>query len=218
MRLIAHRGFGDMYPENSVRAVREASRHADMVEIDVRRCGSGELVVTHNAIVDIGVGGVDRVDERTAADLAASNAHDGEGIATLATVLEAIPATVGVNIELKEAAVIDDALAAARTIPNEVIISSFDADALEATRAAAPDIALAYILDATPEDDIDHALSLECAFVHPHESLCLLTDVVNDAHDADMAVNAWTVDSQFMARALEARGVDGVIADSPDVC
>ena len=52
MRLIAHRGFAAVHPENTVRAVRAAARVADAVEVDVRRCATGELVVIHDATVD----------------------------------------------------------------------------------------------------------------------------------------------------------------------
>lgn len=216
MRLIAHRGFGDAYPENSLTAVRRAAEDADMIEIDVRHCGSGELVVTHDETVDAD-GGETRVDELTADELAASEAHDGEGVATLDSIVDAIPASVGINVELKDAGVIEDALSVAGALENRVIVSSFDADALREVRASASGVALAYILDATHEDDIETALSLDCAFVHPHESVCLLTDVIEDAHEAGMGVNAWTVDSRMLAWALSRRGVDGLIADSPNV-
>ena len=52
MRLIAHRGFAETFPENTVLAVREAARWADAIEVDVRRCGSGEIVCLHDATVD----------------------------------------------------------------------------------------------------------------------------------------------------------------------
>lgn len=217
MRLIAHRGFGDTYPENSLMAVERAAEDADMIEIDVRRCGSDELVVTHNASLDTDIDGTDRVGKLTSTELAASDAHDGEGIATLESVIDTIPASVGINIELKEAEVIEEALSAANAVENHVIISSFDADALQEVRTADSGVSLAYIVDATHEDDIETALSLDCTFVHPHESVCLLTDVIEDAHDAGMEVNAWTVDSGMVAWALSKRGVDGMIADSPDV-
>lgn len=213
MRLIAHRGFAECYPENSLVAVERAAENADVLEIDVRRCGSGELVVTHDAVFDSG----ERVRNLSVTELADSNENGGEGIATLETILDAIPSAVGVNVELKESDIVADALATTETIENEVIVSSFDVETLRTVRATDPDAALASIIDAGDEDGIESALSLDCAFVHPHTSLCLRTDIVENAHDAGMEVNAWTVGSRTVAWALEKRGVDGVIADSPDV-
>jgi len=48
MQVIGHRGCADVYPENTVRAVTRAANFLDAVEVDVRRCGSGELVVFHD--------------------------------------------------------------------------------------------------------------------------------------------------------------------------
>jgi glycerophosphoryl diester phosphodiesterase len=96
--------------------------------------------------------------------------------------------------------------------------SSFDADALRGVQPDAhSEVELAYVLGATPEEDLETARELDCAFVHPNAWLCLLTGVVADAHDAGLAVNAWTVDSRPGAWALARRGVDGLIASSPRV-
>jgi glycerophosphoryl diester phosphodiesterase len=217
MRLIAHRGFDDEYPPNTVAAVRKAASRADMIELDVHRCRSGELVVAHNDILDIDIDGITRVDDLTAAELADLDAHEGEGIQTLEGVLDAIPADTAVNFELKASECIDEALRIARNAPNHVVVSSFDAETIHEASRDDEGVSLAYVLDATPTDDIEFAQSIDCEFVHPHTSVCLLTDLVTQAHDAGMEVNAWTVDTRSAAWALEQRGVDGVIASSPDV-
>lgn len=218
MRLVAHRGFDKQHSANSVAAIEKAIPEADMVEIDIRRCASGELIVAHDALVDIGIDGVDQVDELTAPELATLDAHDGEGVQTLDTVLDAIPAEVGVNLELKDPEITEQALAVAESIPHDVIISALDPDALRGVHPEeTTNVELAYVLGATPDDDLAVATDLDCAFVHPNAWLCLLTGVVARAHDAGLAVNAWTVDSRPGAWALSRRGVDGLIASSPHV-
>lgn len=218
MQLVAHRGFDKQYSANTVAAVERAIQNADMVEIDIRRCASGELVVAHNALIDIDIDGIDRVDELTATELAALDAHDGEGVQTLNTVLDMVPAEVGVNLELKDPKITEQALTVAESVPHEVIISSFDPDALRGVHPEKnTNVELAYVLGATPDDDLAVAMDLDCAFVHPNAWLCLLTGVVARAHDAGLAVNAWTVDSRPGAWALSRRGVDGLIASSPHV-
>ncbi|ERG93670.1 glycerophosphodiester phosphodiesterase [Haloquadratum walsbyi] len=218
MQLVAHRGFDKQYSANTVAAVERAIQNADMVEIDIRRCASGELVVAHNALIDIDIDGIDRVDELTATELAALDAHDGEGVQTLNTVLDMVPAEVGVNLELKDPKITEQVLTVAESVPHEVIISSFDPDALRGVHPKKnTNVELAYVLGATPDDDLAVAMGLDCAFVHPNAWLCLLTGVVARAHDAGLAVNAWTVDSRPGAWALSQRGVDGLIASSPHV-
>lgn len=49
----AHRGDCRDYPENTVPAIESAARKgAQMIEFDVKRCRTGELVVLHDATVD----------------------------------------------------------------------------------------------------------------------------------------------------------------------
>jgi glycerophosphoryl diester phosphodiesterase len=218
MRLIAHRGFDEQYSANTVAAIEQAIPQADMVELDIRRCASGELVVAHNPLINIDIDGVDQVDELTASELAALDAHDGEGIQTLETVLDSIPTEVGVNLELKGPNITTQALELAESVPHQIIISSFDPDALrEVYPEENTNVELGYVLGATPDDDLRIATDLDCTFVHPNAWLCLLTGVIADAHDAGLRVNAWTVDSRLGAWALSWRGVDGLIASSPHV-
>lgn len=232
MRLIAHRGFADRHPENTLTAVEKASRTADGVEIDVRRCGSGELVAVHDATVDDVCTASGPVEDFSADELAALDVlGSGEGVPTLPEVLAVVPDDTLVNIELKEAGITLDAIEAANAVDNEVIVSSFDADALaemydhdaveqsERGRVDLSDdgVALAYLADVTPRTDVETARELGCSYVHANEWLCLFTNVVRRATRYDMDVNAWTTDWSLTTPLLARRGVDGVIANDPDV-
>ena len=45
-RLVAHRGDSSRYPQNTIAAIKSAVEHgAGMIEIDVWKCKTGELVV-----------------------------------------------------------------------------------------------------------------------------------------------------------------------------
>jgi glycerophosphoryl diester phosphodiesterase len=49
MRIFAHRGLHDQFPENSIPAIQNAFEHEVLhVEIDVRRCKTGEIIVFHD--------------------------------------------------------------------------------------------------------------------------------------------------------------------------
>ena len=218
MRLIAHRGFDAQYSANTVAAVEQAIPEADMVELDIRRCASGELVVAHNSLVDINIDGVTEVDDLTASELASLDAHDGEGVQTLSSVLAVIPSQVDVNLELKDPAIVEQALSMARETSHDVIVSSFDADAIRQVNLdGTGGVELGYVLGLSPGDNLSVAKELNCDYVHPNAWHCLVTSIVADAHDMGMMVNAWTVDSRLGAWILARRGVDGVIASSPHV-
>lgn len=218
MRLIAHRGFSSRYPENTRLAFRRAAAHADMVEFDVRRCGSGDLVVVHDGTVDRVTDAAGRVDEFSADDLASLSVLDSrEGIPTLAEVMDAIPPEVGVNLELKERGLAADALALVSDIENEVVVSSFATEVLREVERVDETVTRAYIFERRPIRGVETARALGCAFAHPHWLLCFGRGLVERAHDAGIEVNAWSVDSPLLARALEHADVDGLIAARP-VC
>ena len=217
MRLVAHRGFADQYPENTIRAFGAASEVADWVELDVRRCESGELVVFHDAGLERLTGASGRVAETPWETLQTLDVLDsGTEIPRLRDAFTAIPPAVGVNVELKERGLSADVLAVAEEFENDLVVSSFDAEALREVREADSSVSLAFI---TSEESgaVETALELGCEFLHPHFDACLDTDLVERAHDAGLEVNAWTVKTREEADALRAVGADGLIADSSDV-
>ena len=68
--ICAHRGDRSACPENTVPAFVSAARKgAAMVEFDVKRCKSGELVILHDATVDRTTDGTGRIEEMTFAEL-----------------------------------------------------------------------------------------------------------------------------------------------------
>ncbi|MFB6139404.1 MAG: glycerophosphodiester phosphodiesterase [Halosimplex sp.] len=236
MELVAHRGCADRGPENTVRAVAAAARRLPAVEVDLRRCGSGELVAAHDARVDGFTDGSGRVADRSLADLRELRVDGSdEPVATFAEILDAVPADVTLQVELKEpglwrdvrAALDADGRVAGRdaTAPSPVRLSSFSAPALaEIARSDwAPETGL--LFGDHPDATLDLAAVLDCANVHPRARQCLETDVVERAHEAGFRVYAWGLEAAAgdpaarprTVRALAERGVDGVTADTWDL-
>ncbi|GAA0675347.1 glycerophosphodiester phosphodiesterase [Natronoarchaeum mannanilyticum] len=215
---IAHRGYAAEAPENTLAALRRAGRHADAVEIDVRRCGSGDLVVIHDAEVDRLTDGTGRVADLSLAELEALDVlGSGESIPTLAEVLSIVPADVAINVELKETGIATDAVEAIDPAENPVIVSSFSERALRETRAASASIPTAYLADRLRDRPVTTAVELDCRCVHPRFALCFYSPIISRAHDLGLGVNAWTVDDPLVVRALCRLGVDGVVTDRSGV-
>lgn len=217
MRLIAHRGFASIHPENTTRAVENAAAIADEIEVDVRRCASGELVVIHDRTVD-------RVTDRKGAVRSFTRDEletmcvlgTAEGIPTLSSVLRIVPDHVGVNVELKESDLAADALSLVNSHHPNAIVSSFSRDVLSACETLDSTIPTAYLTDAGGTNSVETAIGLGCEYLHLAKDVC--TDrTVTEAHRAGVQVNAWTVDTAQQAASLATVGVDGVIADRPDV-
>lgn len=235
MDCIAHRGFAETYPENTLAAVRaaggtdaganvrtetgpdaaaDAGPTADAVEVDVRRCGSGELVVIHDEAVGRVTDATGRVADLTLGQLRELDVlGTGAGVPTLDEVFEA--AAVPLNVELKERGLAGDALERADDAAADAWYSAFDPVAVEAVRERGGEAALLFAEEA--DGALDRARRLGCAVAHPHHSLCD-AGFVERAGEAGLTVNAWTVRSPETAAELAAAGVDGLIADAPSYC
>jgi glycerophosphoryl diester phosphodiesterase len=112
-RLIAHRGFAGVYPENTLAAFEQAVRGPgpggppEMVEVDVMPSADGEVVVFH----DLELGRVTDAPADLADQFVWETPYEtlsefevlgtGETIPRLETVLDALPPEVGVNVEFK---------------------------------------------------------------------------------------------------------------------
>lgn len=215
MRLIAHRGFAGAFPENTQRAIDGAVDHADEIEIDVRRCESGELVVIHDATVDRVTNGSGAVADHTIDELRALDVlGTGEGVPTLSEILRAVPNHIGVNVELKEPGLAVDALTRMRSLHPQTLVSSFLPDVLADCRTAASSIPRALITE--DDDAVRTARELDCEYIHPSIDACT-ERVVGAAHRQGLSVNVWTVRTRAEAEELTELGVDGVIADHWDL-
>ena len=108
----AHRGWSEVYPENTMPAFRAAVEiGVDQLELDVRVTRDGELVVIHDATVDRTTNGTGLVCEKTLSELRALDAGShkgeqfkGEQIPTFVEFMEFIKdhPTMTLDIELKE--------------------------------------------------------------------------------------------------------------------
>lgn len=220
MELIGHRGCGEQYPENTVHAVRQSARRLGAVEIDARRCRTGELVAFHDETVDRVTDAVGSVSDLPW-DRLRELAVDGSDhrIALLSDVLAAVPAGVTAQVELKETGIAADAAAIYGATEADARVTSFESEALAEVRRADPDVTTGYLLDddVTVDDGLATALELDCDAVHPRCERCLTTDVVERAREADLGVIAWGGGASAAAvEAAETAGADGVTADRWD--
>jgi len=208
--VLAHRGAAGAWAENSLAAFTEARRlGADGVELDVRRSADGALVVHHDAAVP----GVGPLSLARVCDLP-------DHVPLLADALVACEGMV-VNVELKSEGDDGLALAAAAAVAEggwaeRVVVSSFDADCLEAVGRAEPGLDLGWLLG--PGSDasalLDEALERGFGGLHPFVA-SVDAELVGRAQRAGLALRVWTVNSDGDLRAMVDLGVDAVITDRP---
>lgn len=214
--LVAHRGYADLAPENTIEAIRTAVPTADAIEFDVRLAGDGTPVVIHDRDLDRLVGVDGSVDDYDAAELAAMDVlGSGEGIPDLRTFLEAVPADVGLAVEVKERRALEPTIELLGEVDSPALLSSFDADTLASARRLAPSLPRAYTFEYGADDPLATAIELDCSAVNPTLDAVLQTRILPRAHRAGLCVNVWTIRRRPAPSVLATLGVDGVIADSP---
>jgi glycerophosphoryl diester phosphodiesterase len=220
MYVTAHRGFDDYYPENTVGAISRAARTdgVDAVEFDVRRCGSGELVVIHHDHVGTISESSGDVNELSVSELAAVSVEgSGEGVPQLDEVLDVVPPEIGINVELKETRIAEDVLDAVSGIDNDVALSALGANinALWEARLADESAALVCNFGVRPSEGVETADLIGCVSANPHWAICLAGNTIDRAHDLGLEVHPWPVSSPVVTEVVRRRGVDGIIASTP---
>ncbi|MCU4752044.1 glycerophosphodiester phosphodiesterase [Halobacteria archaeon AArc-curdl1] len=216
MRLIAHRGFAATQPENTVGALRSAATQADAVEFDVRRCGSGELVVFHDETLERVTEGTGLVSETDLEELQSLTVLDsGEPIPTLEAVLEALPPDVEINLEMKALGIAEDVLEALEGVSNRVVTTSFLTPELRMIREHDRGQPTGLLVSRRLTTPVTLAVELDCDVIGANYWRCLSTPLVPRAKTVDLEVHAWSLEYTALARVLGWRGVDCVSADRP---
>lgn len=236
--VVGHRGMGrgtvDGYGENTMASYLAAIEHGlSWVEVDVLRTADDELVVRHDPVTPDGRFIVDQTADEVVA----------KGLLRFRDVLDALPADVGVNVDVKT--VLEDATAlpdrrtgtlVADALEREagrrpLFVSSFDPAFLLYLRERVPTLPLGLI--AWVCFPLRHAVP---AAVHlGMQVVCLHVDsfgpnrveprpvhrpldyTLRHAHDAGLEVLAWCPDGDTAVR-LAAAGMDAMcVNDVPSV-
>jgi glycerophosphoryl diester phosphodiesterase len=210
--LLAHRGDHRLEFENTLAAFEAAAAlpGCDGVELDVRLARDGEAIVLHDATLA-------RVqDIATAARDLSSLQLAAYGVPCLADVLAAIPRTSFIDVELKEAAIepVVAALAANRRPDDGTIaVSSFDPAILERFGGVAPEWPR-WLIASHAQPALSIARESGCRGL-ALDVAAMDRSLVDQCHQAEIMVMAWTVRDRATRRRLTAMGVDAICAEGP---
>jgi glycerophosphoryl diester phosphodiesterase len=221
--VIGHRGACGYAPENTLSSFARAIEDGvDMIEFDVWKCASGELVVFHDAKVDRLTDGLGRIESKTWDDLKKLTVLDCERIPTLTEVFDFVDRRVKVYVELKGADIAQDVLQVIEHYIqhkqwqyDDFLVASFDHVQLHNIKAANSLISVAALLYGIPMQlgacatDINaQVVVLDVDFINQ----CF----VDDIHSRGMLVYVYTVNDIDDYIRLIRYGVDGIITDYPD--
>lgn len=238
INIIAHRGANKVAPQNTIPAFKKAiEMKADGFENDVHLTKDGVIVICHNYDIDATSTGTGLISDYTYEELLQfdfgsyfSEEFSGTKIPTLEEFLSLCSKdTKVINIEIKPPKD-PDSLIAKKTIElvekfdllDNLIISSFDPDTLVKCKEINPAVKTGFlyepnsnILEEIGDDIIEFAKKIKVDALHPYVGF-VSEDYIEEAHDAGLIVNPWTVNRDFQIEALCEWGCDGIITDVPD--
>lgn len=243
--VMAHRGGGGLWPENTMLAFERArDLGVDVIETDVHSTSDGVLVVMHDETVDRTTNGTGRVNDLTLAEvkrLDAGYRWSGDGmktfpfrgrgisVPTLDEVFARLP-EMRFNIEPKQER---PSLAKPlcrmireKGMVNKITIGSFRQTVLDEFRRECPEVATSASPAEVGEFMRVYKARSDAAYRPVMRALqvpeyvagahLLNKDFVDAAHSRNLQVHAWTVNETEDMRRLIGIGVDGIMTDYPD--
>jgi glycerophosphoryl diester phosphodiesterase len=221
-----HHVAGSGITENTLPSFERArERGADGIELDVRLCASGEVVVFHDDDLARLAGRAARIEDLPLSLLRDIPLHNQAVVPTLDEVLVAMAAPMVINVEIKTVParsvprLVTAVLATILRSPaaDRVIVSSFDPVILAAVRVGAPHLPSAYLFHAEQGAPMRRgwpAYALRPHALHPQASLVDRARV-RAWRRRGFAINVWTVNDPAEVARLAELGVDGIITDDP---
>lgn len=220
---IGHRGAMGHITENTISSIKKALElNCDMIEIDVYRIKSGELMVFHDHTLDRLTDKKGNIEDYSFKELRDIKINNNHLIPTLQEVIETIQRKAILNIELKGS---NTAIGSYKIIEKYIekgwtkedfVISSFRWDELEIISQQKTSIPIAVLIGQEPINSIlSFALKLNAAAINPYYKL-LTIDNVKAIKDLGLKIYPWTVNNTSDIQLLKELKVDGIITNFPE--
>ncbi|MFN3432267.1 MAG: glycerophosphodiester phosphodiesterase [Candidatus Sericytochromatia bacterium] len=229
VKVIAHRGYSKVAPENTLAAFKAAiDADADVLEIDVQRTKDGQLVVIHDHDVERTTDGKGEVEDMTLEQIKQLDAGGwfgpafvGERVPTLDEVLSLAKGRANVMIEIKgrKAPLVPPLVAQSLSrfgMAQDVIVSSFYYGPLESMRVLTPNLSIGALVLPT-HGPAKRARALQASTAQAYFKAVAPSDV-RAAHDSGLQVHVWTVNEPEDIARMAKAGVDGIITDDVATC
>jgi glycerophosphoryl diester phosphodiesterase len=216
--IIGHRGAKACEAENTLGSFRKAiAMGADMIEFDVHKCASGELVVIHDATLTRTTDGRGRVNRMTLKEIKRFHCGNGETVPTLQETITAVGSRVGMNVEIKTVACVKAVAKFFRKRDiSGVEFSSFHWSALALLRRHLPKAKLGLLVN-----DFSYHLApfiaarkLGCSSINPPAGL-FSSALMKKARANKLRVLVYGLRSENDFKRCFTLGADGIFADNP---
>ena len=232
-KIVAHRGGGTLYPENTLGGLRlGASMGFKGVEFDVMLAGDETPVIIHDETVDRTTDGRGAVWKMAYAELLKFNIKDKKAKQERREKIPTFEQAAGVcrelglwaNVEIKPAlgherrtgeAVARATRAYWQGAGLKPILSSFSPVSLAAAAAAVPELPRGLLVGRVPKHWRELMRDLACVALHCNYR-ALTKALLQDIHAEGYGVLCWTVNDRRSAKKLSHWGVDCLVTDRLD--
>jgi len=234
---IAHRGYKEVTPENTLAAFAAAvAVGADMIETDIHVCNSGEIVIMHDDDVTATSNGSGHISEMTLTELQQLDvgswfapAFTGQRIVTLPELVEffATHPQVQLLLEFKGEWSVPDCRRVieqlnSKNLQDRTVLESFETQTMANLQEVAPAYRRGLLIDQRFDENPSlAALLAECAdlgvmCLNPAVRLLELhPELVAKCHSAGLQVMVWTADQPAEFEQLVELGVEAICTNRP---
>ena len=222
---IGHRGSKGYIAENTLESINHAILlGVDGIEIDIFKCLSGELVLSHENDLKRLTGKSGQLEKLTLDELKKFLVVGKYKIPTLIDVLTRIEAPLFVNIELKglntaqaTSKIITDISTSTSWSLENFIVSSFNWDELELFRSIDKNTPVGVLVSKSMSinEAIEFGKKINAQAIHPNFKL-LNDKAVKKIKNNGFKIYTWTVNNEDDINFMKKLKVDGIISDYPD--
>ncbi len=221
--VIGHRGAMGHETENTLASIQKAlDMGVDMIEIDVFKIESDEIVVFHDNRVERLSNGAGNIEEYDIVELNQLILDGNHKIPMLQDVLKLINNQVALNIELKGSNTADrvnfitDYYVRERGwAQDNILISSFKWDELKDIRELNPEVGIAVLTEEDPLNAIAVAKELNALAINPNFKT-LTEENTEKIQNEGFKVYTWTVNELEDIQKMKDLGVNGIITNYPE--
>lgn len=231
-KIIAHRGASGYAPENTLEAFKLAMEmKADGIEMDVHLTKDGQVVIIHDEKIDRTSNGVGYIKDYTYEELLSFNfnhhmeQYEHCKLPLLSELLLMIKESeILLNIELKtdfysypgiEEKVID--LVKEYGVEDQIIYSSFNHYTLMKIKEINKEARIGLLYAEGMVKPWDYASHVQAEALHPFYPNLQIPQYMEECHQHNIIVNAWTVNKREDMKSLIKMEIDGIITNYPDI-
>jgi len=220
---VAHRGASGYEPENTLAAFKKAiDIGADMIELDIRVCKSGELVVMHDETVDRMTNGKGEIAQMTLTELKSLQMLNGERIPTLEEVIDLAQDHIKLDIEIKGKniaaplrALLEEHIDKGGWTYKDFMVCSFHHQELKKLKKIDPEIRIGVLSEVVPPELLSSAKKMKAFSVNvPIDKID--SKFVKSAHKQGLKVLAYAANNTPEIDKAKQLKVDYICSDFPD--